>query len=506
MHGKAKEQAEIDSEKEILEISTVQAMGKNKSGIVTQSKLQENLDSNAGGGKTEVYDVGKKFEVIFIESNRYYEVNKEGNVGEAKKIEKDNCPGDIEKDINGNILDGSIEKPYEINCIEDLVAFSNMVNGEGYKLEDGKAIEIKSSKSFENQYVVLKRNLNFESVISYNDSKRTDFGDINGNTEDGNQLMTELTKGNGFKPIGLASANHWFSGNFNGLGNKIEEIYIDRQDTDIGLFGALNAHSCNITIQNVGVSGQINANSEGNAGGIAGYMLSQGNYYIEISNCYNFADINSNSNGSVGGIVGLAQGTTHIIKNCYNLGNITHSNNRVYGGAGGILGFVYGPTTFKNCYNVGNVTSENDTGGIVGFCYQQGHFFNCYNVANSLIGGNNVGGISGNDGWKTHNYINCYNMANKMEGTNIGGIAGFSPYMDYITVTNCYYDKNLAEKGINNWTEVAGNGIERAEINSEEIVKQLNAYIEKGTENEEGIDTSDWKKWKIGEKGYPVYE
>ena len=215
MHGKAKEQAEIDSEKEIVEISTVQAMGKNKRGIVTQSKLQENLDSNAGGGKTEVYDVGKKFEVIFIESNRYYEVNKEGNVGEAKKIEKDNCPGDIEKDINGNILDGSIEKPYEINCIEDLVAFSNMVNGEGYKLEDGKAIEIKSFKSFENQYVVLKRDLNFESVISYNDSKRTDFGDINGNTEDGNELMTELTKGNGFKPIGLgSSSNQFFSRKF----------------------------------------------------------------------------------------------------------------------------------------------------------------------------------------------------------------------------------------------------------------------------------------------------
>ena len=35
------------------------------------------------------------------------------------------------------------------------------------------------------QYVILKRSLNFKSKYSYVNSERTDFGDINGNEEDG---------------------------------------------------------------------------------------------------------------------------------------------------------------------------------------------------------------------------------------------------------------------------------------------------------------------------------
>ena len=34
------------------------------------------------------------------------------------------------------------------------------------------------------------------------DSERTDFGDINGNDNDGNTLMNEMITGTGFKPIG----------------------------------------------------------------------------------------------------------------------------------------------------------------------------------------------------------------------------------------------------------------------------------------------------------------
>lgn len=39
MHGKAKESAEIDSEKETLEIATIQAMGKNKYGNIVKNEL-----------------------------------------------------------------------------------------------------------------------------------------------------------------------------------------------------------------------------------------------------------------------------------------------------------------------------------------------------------------------------------------------------------------------------------------------------------------------------------
>ena len=80
MHGKAKEQAEIDGEKEIVETSTIQAMGKNKYGNVTQNELEEKLNSNAGDGKTEVIDDGDTLVVKFVDSGRYYEVDGNGNV------------------------------------------------------------------------------------------------------------------------------------------------------------------------------------------------------------------------------------------------------------------------------------------------------------------------------------------------------------------------------------------------------------------------------------------
>lgn len=62
---KAKEQSEIDGEREVLETSVVQAMGKNKYGNVTQSELKERLNNNVGDGKTEVIDDGDTLVVNF---------------------------------------------------------------------------------------------------------------------------------------------------------------------------------------------------------------------------------------------------------------------------------------------------------------------------------------------------------------------------------------------------------------------------------------------------------
>ena len=200
--GVAKEETEIANEREIVEKATVQAMGNNKYGNLEESELQEQLDKETGEGKTEATDIGDEFEVVFVESNRYYTVDKDGNVTQVQEIIEDNSPGDITVGKDGEELDGTAENPYEIWCIEDLVAFSNMVNGEGIKLENGEPVEITSVNYFTGQYVSLKVNLNFKSKLSYQDSERTDFGDINGDESDGNTLMNEMTTGTGFKPIG----------------------------------------------------------------------------------------------------------------------------------------------------------------------------------------------------------------------------------------------------------------------------------------------------------------
>ena len=56
MHGKAKESEEIDSEKETVEIATIQAMGKNKYGNIVKNELQAELNKSLGDGITEVLD------------------------------------------------------------------------------------------------------------------------------------------------------------------------------------------------------------------------------------------------------------------------------------------------------------------------------------------------------------------------------------------------------------------------------------------------------------------
>lgn len=118
---KAKDNTEISNEKEILEKSIAQAIAKDSRGIIKQENLQKELNIETGEGKTDVSYAKDEYEVLFTESNRYYTVEKNGNMGEYQEFVKDTTPGDITKGITGDILTGEENKPYEIWCIEDLV-------------------------------------------------------------------------------------------------------------------------------------------------------------------------------------------------------------------------------------------------------------------------------------------------------------------------------------------------------------------------------------------------
>ena len=270
--GEAKKKTEIANEKEIVEKATVQSMGNNKYGNIVEEELQEQLNKETEEGKTEVSDNGEEFEVAFIDTKRYYTVDKDGNVGEAQDIIEDKSPGDITKDENGKNLLGDEDEPYEIWCIEDLVVFSNMSNGKGIRFENGTPVKIETieANSFSGKYVVLKRNLNFKSKLSYGDSERTDFGDINGNIEDGNTLINEMTTGTGFTPINK------FSGVFDGKNNSLTNIY-EQNTSGLGVFAEIN----NATISNLKVKGTISSNGQSNnIGGIVAMVRSRKNYKL----------------------------------------------------------------------------------------------------------------------------------------------------------------------------------------------------------------------------------
>ena len=480
----AKEQTEIAEEKEIVDRATIQAMGNNSRGNIVEDELQEQLDKITGDGKTETDDVGEEFEVAFTESKRYYTVDKDGTVTGPQEIVEDKSPGDITKDKNGEDLKGDENQPYEIWCIEDLCAFSNEVNSGNY-----------------NKTVMLMRDLNFNSKYSY----------VNGNIAvDGNipscnsieELRKELTENEGFYSIGYSTGRS-FMGTFDGNNKAIKNIYINRPDMPVGLFGSTsNTSNINITIKNLRISGNMTGSLVGSIfADVRTYDNSNKGSFIKIENC--ISDVKIEGSDYVGGIIGINNASSTgnlIIANCINKGTI---NGKSY--VGGILGHNYNNTKIINCYNSGSISGAN-VGGIIGDDYRQSNIINSCNLGN-IQSNSKAGGITGNLGWFERSIENCYNIGD-ISGTVKGGIAGELNISNELLITqNCYYlNKNIL-KGTGSWngggeSQEDINGVSDTEMKSSEILEKLNEYVTTNKEKE-GIQL---KKWVQGSDGYPTFE
>ena len=499
--GQSKEQTEIANEKEILEKATVEAMGKNKYGNIEESELQNALNQETGEGKTEAVDAGEEFEVLFIDSNRYYIVDKDGNVGEVKDYYKDENPGDITIGENGEKLDGKTEKTaYQIWCIEDLVELSQ------------------NYSKYLNSYIKLGRTLNFNSRFSYSDGKILDCNSI----EELKDLLTN-TSGSGFTPI----AN--FSGTFDGRGYEIQNIYINIAE-DAGLF----ATATDGKIENLKISGNITS-TENNAGGIVAGIYTNalnielskcenkakvvsskkasggivGTGAMKIGNCYNYGEIysygtdrayNDYETGSAGGIVGAG---CEDIQNCGNEGKVSSSIS-----AGGIIGYKYYNFNLVNCYNTGEVKGTTYSGGIIGETKAgTGYIYNCYNTGSIQSDSNSGGGgIAGFIYYNTTvSLYNCCNIGTILGTQNIGGIigrsgAGSGSYVEYMPTIKNTYSMPSTLNGIGNFST---SEVIISETSIENIVNYLNSYINIA---DESIDKSDWNRWKIAENGALSFE
>ncbi len=489
--GRAKEEAEIANEKDILEKATVQAMGNNKYGNIEEGELQEQLDKETGEGKTEATDIGEEFEVLFKESNRYYTVDKDGNIGDVQKIVKDEYPGNITVGTDGKKLAGNEQEPYQICCIEDLVEWSQ------------------NYSNYMNNYINLERTLNFNSNLSYVDGKILGCNSV----EELKDLLTN-TSGSGFTPI----VN--FSSTFNGQGYEIQNMYINTAE-NAGLFNSASGK-----IENLKVSGNITS-TENSAGGIvagistvginleinkcenkakvisskkaAGGIAGAGNG-IKITNCYNYGEIYSYgtdrayddyATGSAGGIVGT---NCTDIQDCGNEGNVSSSIS-----AGGIIGYKYMGFNIVNCYNNGKITGTTYSGGIIGETKAgTGNIYNCYNTG-SIYSDTNSGGIAGWIYYNTTAYIyNCCNMGIISGNQSIGGIigrsgAGTGSYTQYMPIIKNTYSMPETLNGIGN---ISTSEVIISETNIENIINSLNTYI---NNSEDGINKSSWKNWSINE-------
>lgn len=443
----AKQKTEKADEKELIQLAINGALTQNYSEL-NQETLQKELQNQNQLTDWELQQYIDQLVILFSSKGYYYEISDKGELSNQIPMIQDDYAGDITK---GGTLAGTEQSPYQINNIEDLVSIGqNKYNG---------------------KYMILTRDLNFSSPLSYQDDQTTKFGDVNldGVTEG---LMEELTKEEGFNPLKMTNCT------FDGKGKAIKNIYINRsQNISVGLFNSINTS----TVQNLTLSGEIIGVTF--AGGIVGEL----NNGSKIRNCYNYANVQGNI--MVGGIMatshydGVDKGAT--IENCKNYGTIiSEKRSYSYGGCGGIAGnFSYGK--MLNCQNYGAVEGE-CIGGIVGFssgallnqCRNYSkiettekinsllvggitgecrvvQITNCsnYGIIDVLVSNGNVfvGGIIGRV-TDTTQIANCYNQANINTIYTVGGIVGIQ--FATVEMNNCYQTGKLTGETVG---EIIGN-------------------------------------------------
>ena len=218
----------------------------------------------------------------------------------------------------------------------------------------------------------LRNSIDATGTVSWNDSdadnKNEGFKSI-GVSADGK--VTETTV-NGEKKYG-------FYGNFDGLDYNIFGLTINRDISNVGLFGV--AHDANINNVTL-VGGSITGGSV--VGSVVGAAL--GNTHI--TNATNSASVTGNTD--VGGIVGYSgneikdsdggdltvSNTKAQFTNLINTGSVQSNgeddgNNGIISNAGGLIGYMYNGTLDGNSYNLGNVSGNGyNVGGLVGHAEQ----------------------------------------------------------------------------------------------------------------------------------------
>ena len=221
----------------------------------------------------------------------------------------------------------------------------------------------------------------------------------------------------GWTPIGNSSTK--FTGNYDGDGYTISNLFIDRSSTDlIGLFGYTDgADISDIGIENCDITGN------NTVGGLVGYNYDNS----DISNSYSTGSV-TGTNDFVGGLVGDNRDSD--ISNSYSTGDVSGKNY-----VGGLVGHNF-TSTVSNSYSTGDITGDSYVGGLVGYNYNS-DINSCYSTGN-------VNGVDYTGGLVGYNYFNltlsnCYSFGDVTRtsgsSTRFGGFCG---YNQVAVIEYCY--------------------------------------------------------------------
>ena len=223
----------------------------------------------------------------------------------------------------------------------------------------------------------------------------------------------------GWIPIGTDSTP--FTATFDGKGFEILNLYINRSQDYIGLFGYASGTST--LIKSIGV---VNAYVKGKngVGGLVGYQ-----YSGSITNSYVSSSV-MNGGEYTGGLVGLLgnqDSSSTSVTNSYASGSV---NGNSY--IGGLVGYQHSGSIITHSYASGSVSGSDRTGGLVG--YQNGNITNNY-ASGSVSGANNTGGLVGYQNVGT-SVTNSYASGSVSGSSNTGGLVGYKNVGT--SVTNSY--------------------------------------------------------------------
>lgn len=129
----ATERTEIASEKEILDVATVNAMGKEFGGHITKKYLDEELNKILGKDKYNSEETEEGIIVTYIDSKRSYLVDTNGNV--EKYIKKEPEIADVKVVKNSNGLGQDVPDKSQPEGTELYISFTA-------KIEDGTIIKV----------------------------------------------------------------------------------------------------------------------------------------------------------------------------------------------------------------------------------------------------------------------------------------------------------------------------------------------------------------------------
>lgn len=400
---------------------------------------------------------------------------------------------------------GTEVNPYLIYKIEDLVRLAQKVN---------------TGMTFLNKYIKIKNNIDFKVSSDYYNNRDTSFGNLNANSSDGNEILTEMTTGTGFMGIGRNETNS-FKGIFLGNGKIISNIYINNTINDL----RMSLFTCvkNARIQDLTITGEytVGGDSAGlvgtlygintitnchnrvtitnkNAGFcVAGLLstLENGTETI-VTGCSNLADITNVS--ATGGLVGLILDSVKLnISNCYNTGNIISTETSTSGGkytwtaTGGLVAKDSKTKTeiiiFKS-YNTGMISGMKDVGSLIGFSKGKCTITSCYNIGTVTGKSENIGGIIGEKNTFSADIQKSYNAGTVSGGTYVGAIIG---HVDQVicNIATAYFLNNI-DSAIGNEAETLAGSRTDEFMKTDDFVTLLGDDFQKDT--------------TIINKGYPI--